>query len=164
VIDMAPLATLLIVAAGALLVAAVLGWIVHANRAGRSVGRPRRWWRGRARDDGDLGHVERLLTSRVLAGNVDPAEYRSRLAALAEEDYARRIEIRCALTLDHRARALLEPLRVALPEVPPATLSAAINLAGYGASVEDLVRLLGLTRAQAFRITVVTPGAGDHRD
>lgn len=42
----------------------------------------------------------------------------------------------------------------ALPDVPPATVRAAADLAWLGSDVEDLVRLLDLTSPQALRIVV----------
>ena len=47
-------------------------------------------------------------------------------------------------------------MRATLPELPLANLRAAVNLCSYGATAENLVRLLGLTESQALRISEAT--------
>jgi len=50
----------------------------------------------------------------------------------------------------------LRRLAIAMPTMHHATLSAAVALARNGATIEQLIRLLGLTNAQAVRVIITT--------
>lgn len=105
--------------------------------------------------------TERALTARLLAGVLDGASYRDRMAEVAstvDGTGSGRDALR-VLSLDMSSLELLGHLGPSLPELEPATLCAAVNLARYGAGVDDLVRLLGLSYPQAVRISAATPRA-----
>lgn len=87
-----------------------------------------------------------MITSRLLAGTVGRAEYHREMAGLA------RTTASVPLPPDdpaHDPRYLLAVVGTTLPEVEPVTLCRAFVLARSGGDTADLVRLLGLTEAQA---------------
>lgn len=108
--------------------------------------------------------TERYLTARLLAGTVDPADYRSVMARIASvvDDRQPADEVRRATRLGYGFLAVARSLSRVLPELSLETVTVAVNLARFGATVEDLTRLTGVTAAQALRITVATPGSPDH--
>ena len=89
---------------------------------------------------------ERMITSRLLAGAVSRPEYHREMARLA------RTTASVPLPPDdpaHDPRYLLAVVGTTLPEIEPTTLCRAYVLARSGGDTADLMRLLGLTEAQA---------------
>jgi hypothetical protein len=105
--------------------------------------------------------AERALTTRLLAGELDPATYRGGMAALAATE--QRVSGVHPLRMDAADRNTLEQLDTTMPGLPQATLFAAVALAHCAATVEDLTRLLGLTTAQALRVVTTTAGNADRQ-
>ncbi|HVV19890.1 MAG TPA: hypothetical protein VHF06_10675 [Pseudonocardiaceae bacterium] len=108
--------------------------------------------------------IERYLVARRLAGSMRQAEYTFRMARIAAvADLSADGESAWATAACRGERRLLRQLGDVLPALPTATLVGSVNLARYGARVDDLVRLMGITRAQAVWITTMTPEAMDHQ-
>lgn len=156
---------ILLVGVGLILVADVTGAWLHRRsrrRRQRVAATPPVPGVGRVTDP---EAIERYLTARVLVHSIDQESYRSRMASIAAAAAGQPVDdlLRRATAIGPESARLLGTLGTALPELSPATLRAAVCLAGHGAAVDDLVRMLGLTPAQALRITAATPGAADHR-
>lgn len=96
--------------------------------------------------------IERKVTTLMLAGELDGPSYRIAMAELAAHSP---IDITVSLMLVARGPAgrSAERLCRALPELAPATVRAAVDLARCGADTDELIRLLHLTCPQALRIT-----------
>jgi hypothetical protein len=110
-------------------------------------------------------NAERALSAHLLAGQLDPADYRHAMARLAATDQrATGFNPLQRMTIGRDSRDQLAQLRAAMPALPPATIVAAISLAHDGATVENLTQLLGLTNAQALRVIVMTATGGERRD
>lgn len=103
------------------------------------------------------GDVERTLAAQLLAGRLDPMMYRDALGAVAatceRHSAPSPSDPRLLLALDTGGLRRLDELGVALPDLPPDTLRAAVTLARGGADADDLTRLLGVPAPQALRIT-----------
>lgn len=129
----------------------------HAVRDHLAVTHPARPGPTRAPMPSGPDDVERAITSRLLAGRLDPELYRDCMAAIAATVDATAVCVESPVpTLDQDA---VDRLVTALPELPSTTVRAAADLAQLGAGVEELVRLLDITPPQALRIVVATTGA-----
>ena len=98
--------------------------------------------------------IERLLTRRLVFGTITSEVYRhwmTKLAAGPDSDPVS-VDVTRAFSLDVESRLQLARLATEMPELPLATLSAGVSLVRFGATVDDLVRLLGLRPDQALRI------------
>lgn len=106
------------------------------------------------------GEVEQALTTRLLAGQLDPGRYRDCLAAVAAtvDRLLPADETRVVTDLTDESYGLVARLAGVLPRVPEATLCAAVNLTRFGAGVDDLTRLLGLSKPDALCIVTSTSG------
>jgi hypothetical protein len=147
--------TMILAALGAMFaVDAIIAWYHR---------KPRR--RGKARRTGQpaLGVVdpettERRLTARLLAKKIDQRDYQAGMAAVTATADGLLIdgELWHAMMV---GRALRQRLRAVLPGVSWPTLRAAVNLVRYGATVDDLIRLLGLTMPQGLQVTALVRDA-----
>jgi hypothetical protein len=125
---------------GAILVIVLLAMLLFGDR----VVLPRRKWEARpgrrvpkvVERTPDSESMERYLTAAVMAGVIDKAHYRARMAALAAstEQHAD----------DDVPRTVTDP-----------RLRAAVRLARRGSEAGELVRLLGITHADAVRMIIV---------
>ncbi|HEX9335926.1 MAG TPA: hypothetical protein VF892_08565 [Pseudonocardiaceae bacterium] len=107
--------------------------------------------------------AERALSRQVVAGQVDRADYRDAMAALAATDQCRTgFHPLRTMAIGNESRDQIAQLRAAMPTMAPATVFAAVALAHDGATVENLMRLLGMTNADALRV-VVTASTDNHR-
>ncbi|HEX9335056.1 MAG TPA: hypothetical protein VF892_04190 [Pseudonocardiaceae bacterium] len=108
--------------------------------------------------------AERAMTARLLAGQLDPANYRDAMAALAAtEQRTTGVDLVRLVAHGRGSSGQVAQLRVAMPALPPATIVAAVALAHNGATVANLMRQLRLTNAQALRIIITTATNGDRR-
>jgi hypothetical protein len=124
----------------------------------RAVGEPAAAAEAPAATTSTFEDAERELTSWLAAGLLSPGDYRETIAALAATD--QRVTGVNPLALLRLGREALDRLKAAMPSVPRSTLFAAIALAQDGATVESLMRLLGLTNAQAVKVIMTTAITG----
>jgi hypothetical protein len=107
--------------------------------------------------------AERALSRQLVAGQLDQADYLEAMAALATTDQRRTgFDPLRMMTIGNESRDQIAQLRAAMPTTAPATIFAAVALAHDGATVENLMRLLGMTNADALRV-VVTAATDNHR-
>jgi len=136
---------LAILAAWLVVIATYDVWEVRRQRRRATTG-------AATRQPTDPGYVERLVTARLLSGQLDPGLYRDCVAAIAST--VDRVDHSWTIgTTDDDA---VDRLSAALPDVSPDTVRAALELAQLRAGVEDLVRLLHLTTPQALRIIALS--------
>jgi hypothetical protein len=101
--------------------------------------------------------AERARSRRLVAGQLDRTDYRDAMAALAVTDERTSgFNPLRLMTISHESRDQITQLRAAMPALAPATVFAAVALAHDGATVENLMRLLGMTNAEALRVIVST--------
>jgi hypothetical protein len=108
---------------------------------------------------GELSYegAERALCRQLTAGQLDRADYRDAMAALAATDQrVSGANPLATMAIGHQSRDQITRLRAAMPAMAPATIFAAVALAHDGATVENLMRLLGMTNAQALRVIITT--------
>lgn len=94
--------------------------------------------------------AEAAIIEQRLKGLLSRTDYRDTLTALADAE--ERLSGSNPLDQLMPSRESVDGLAVALPSIPRTTLSAAVALAHHGSGVDGLMRLLGLTDAQALRI------------
>ena len=100
---------------------------------------------------------ERVLVTRLLAGAVSRTGYHQEMARLAHDTVSVSIPPPDSA---HDPRYLLALTGTMLPEVEPVTLCRAFVLARSGGDSADLMRLLGLTEAQARTIVAAAAHSG----
>jgi hypothetical protein len=110
----------------------------------------------------DAESRELSCVDRLLAGTASQTEYTDEMAALAAAGPAAAVDVValvwCAgrkATAVEELRQLLGRMTVALPELPVGTVRSALALVRAGADVEELIRVLRLTRVQARTIRTV---------
>ena len=105
---------------------------------------------------GDLERSEQRLTTRRLSGDLDAASYRDELGALAHKMANNGVfaEARRVTTVDRQLLAHAGRVGTIAPELPLPMLIAVAGVVRYGAEDDDLVRMFGLTPAQAIKIMV----------
>lgn len=125
---------------GAILVVVLLGLLLAGDRLKfprrASKAAPNKTVRKVVDARPDPESMDRYFTAAVVAGVIDKAHYRARMAALAATT---------DLYVDE-----------AIPStVTDARLRAAVRLARQGSEADELVRLLGITHADAVRMIIV---------
>ena len=99
--------------------------------------------------------AECAMTRQLLGGRLKPADYRDAMAALAAtEEQVTGVDPLRLIAMDDDSLEQLRQLAIAMPALPRATLAAAVALTRNGATVEHLIRLLGLTNAQSVRVII----------
>jgi hypothetical protein len=119
---------------------------------------------GATQDELAYDNAERELTTRLLAAQLTQHDYHDGMAALSAADQRTTSLAPPRLAvLSRDSRIQLADLGAAMPAVPPTTIFAAVALASNGATIDNLMRLLGLTNAQALRVMVTTAANGDRQ-
>lgn len=124
---------------GAILIIVLLGLLLIGDW--RKVPRARRFAPKRTAPavveaTADPESMDRYFTAAVLAGVIDKAHYRAKMAALA-------------------ATTELHPDTGAPSTISDPKLRAAVRLARQGTRARDLVRLLGITHSDAVRMIIL---------
>jgi len=117
-----------------------------------------------ARTEPACDNAESALATRLLTGQLDQAGYHDAMAALASADQRTTgVNPLRLLRLAQDACDQIADLQRAMPTLSPTTIFTAIALAHEGATVECLMRRVGLTNAQALRVIITTASKGGRR-